>query len=178
MKNFRHAQQIGLALLAAGLLAAPIANAQSSAPATNAAAKQSPGKSKPKTMTRDQLRACMDQQDRLTALREKVSQDEAALDKQRTEVARLDADLANKRAVLDPADATAKEALTMEETRRDQIADAYNARLPLLREQASAVNAERQSWVERCAGKDFDEIDEYAIKRERQRAAKAAGTKK
>ena len=50
--------------------------------------------------------------------------------------------------------------------------------LPLLREQASAVNAERQSWVERCAGKDFDEIDEYAIKRERQRAAKAAGTKK
>jgi hypothetical protein len=177
MKNFRHAQQLGLALVAAGVLAAPIVNAQPSAPATSAPAKQSAGKSKPKTMTRDQLRACMDQQDRLTALREKVSQDEAALDKQRTEVARLDTELANKRAALDPTDATAKEALTMEEARRDQMADAYNARLPLLREQASAVNTERQSWVERCAGKDFDEIDEYAIKRERQRAAKAAGTK-
>ena len=55
------------------------------------------------------------------------------------------------------------------------VGDAYNARLPVLKEQGSALDKERQIWVERCADKDFDEIDEAAIKRERQRAAKAAG---
>ena len=179
MKNFCYGRQLAAALLTAGLLTVPcIPSAQDTAAAKKAPAKQSTGKSKPKTMSRDQLRACMDQQDRLVALREKVLQEEAALDKQRMEVARLDAELATKRAALDPADAAAKEALGAEEEKRNKVAEAFNARLPLLREQATAVNTERQSWAERCADKDFDEIDEYAIKRERQRAAKAAATKK
>jgi hypothetical protein len=177
MNNFRRSASFGIALLAAGLLATPLTvSAQATDPSKKTPAKQSTGKSKPKTMSRDQLRACMDQQDRVTAMREKVLQEESSLDKQRAEIKRMDAELATKRAALDPADAAAKEALGAEEEKRNQIAEAFNARLPVLREQANAVNAERQSWVERCADKDFDEIDEYAIKRERQRAAKAAGS--
>jgi hypothetical protein len=177
MKKTRLRARLGVALLAAGWLAAPLtAHAQAADPAKSAPAKPSAGKSKPKTMSRDQLRACMDQQDRVTAMREKVVREEALLDKQRAEIARIDIDLANKRAALDPADAAAKEALAADEEKRNQAADAYNARIPLLREQANAVNIERQSWAERCADKNFDEIDEYAIKRERQQAAKAAGS--
>ena len=89
----------------------------------------------------------------------------------------MDADLDRKRGALDPADDVAKQALVDEETRRNQIGDAYNARLPGFKEQGATLDKERQSWVERCADKDYDEIDELAIKRERQRAAKAAGTK-
>jgi hypothetical protein len=177
MKKLRRSAQLGVALLTAGLWAAPIsANAQAADPAKKAPTKQSTAKSKPKTMSRDALRACMDQQDRLAAMREKVVQEEASLDKQRAEITRIDTDLANKKAALDPSDAAAKEALTADEEKRNQAAEAFNARIPLLREQANAVNLERQSWAERCANKDFDEIDEYAIKRERERAAKAAGS--
>lgn len=167
----------GVALIAAGWLAASTLLLPAHAadpPAKKAPAKQQ-GKSKPKAMSRDQLRSCMDEQDRLLAMRENVLKEQTSLDQQRTEVARMDAELERKRAALDPADAVVKQALSDEETRRNEVGEAYNARLPALKEQGGALDKERQSWVARCADKDFDEIDEAAIKRERQRAAKAAG---
>lgn len=166
-------------LIAAGLLAAlPLVLPARAAdpPARKASAKQQgAGKAKPKPMSRDQLRACMDRQDRLLTMRENVLKEQTSLDQQRAEVARMDAELARKRAALDPADATAKQALSDEEVRRNAAGDAYNTRLPALKEQGAVLDKERQTWVERCADKDFDELDELAIKRERQRAAKAAG---
>lgn len=178
MQNTRHARRAGGKLLLAGLLAASFSAATYAAdpPPKQAPAKQQ-GKSKPKPMSRDQLRSCMDQQDRLTVMREKVLKEQTSLDQQRAEVKSMDAELERKRAALDPADAAAKQALQDEETRRNQLGDIYNARLPGLKEQGATLDKERQNWVERCADKDFDEIDEAAIKRERQRAAKAAGTK-
>ena len=159
-------------LLAGSMMLVPAHGADP--PAKNPSAKQQ-GKAKP--MSRDQLRACMDQQDRLLVMRENVLKEQTSLDQQRAEVTRMDADLDRKRAALDPADEVAKQALLEEETRRNQIGDAYNARLPSFKEKGATLDKERQSWVERCADKDFDELDELAIKRERQRAAKAAGTK-
>ena len=110
-------------------------------------------------------------------MRESVLKEQTSLDQQRAEVKSMDAELERKRAALDPADALAKQALQDEEVRRNHLGDSYNARLPGLKEQGATLDRERQSWVERCADKDFDELDELAIKRERQRAAKAAGTK-
>ncbi len=163
-------------LLAAGLLAVLFAPAYGAdAPAKKVPTKQQGGKTKPKPMSRDQLRACMDQQDRLLTMRESVLKEQTSLDQQRADVARMDAELTRKRAALDPDDAVAKQALGDEETRRNAAGDTYNARLPALKEQGSALDKERQTWVERCADKDFDELDEAAIKRERQRAAKAGG---
>ena len=147
--------------------------AQAADPSAKKPAAKQTGKSKQKPISRDQLRACMDQQDRLLAMRENVLKEQTSLDQQRAEVARMDAELARKRTALDPADAAAKQALTDEESKRNDIGDAYNARLPALKEQGATLDKERQSWVERCADKDFDELDELAIKRERQRAAKA-----
>ncbi len=167
-----------LMLVAAGLLAASLGFPASAAdpPAQKTPAKQ-PSKSKPKPMSRDQLRACMDQQDRLMVMRENVLKEQTSLDQQRAEVKRMDAELERRRAALDPADADAKQVLLDEETRRNQVGEAYNARLPGFKEQGATLDRERQSWVERCANKDFDELDELAIKRERQRAAKAAAAK-
>ena len=119
--------------------------------------------------------AQQDQQDLINGMREKVLQEQAALDQQRAEVTRMDAELARKRTAADPADEAATKALNDEEVRRNEVSDAYNARLSGLKEQASTLERERQGWVERCAGKDFDELDELAIKRERQRAAGAKG---
>jgi len=142
-------------------------------PAKKAPVKQS--KSKQKPMSRDQLRACMDEQDRVLALRESVLKDQAALDEQRAQVARMDAELERRRASLDPADVAAKQSVSDEETKRNALGDAYNARLPMLKERGEALDQARQGWVGRCADKDFDELDEAFIKRERQRAARAGG---
>jgi hypothetical protein len=148
------------------VIAALLVPAYAADPPTKKAPVQQ-SKSKPKPMSRDQLRSCMDQQDRLMAMRESVLKEQTSLDHQRAEVKSMDAELERKRAALDPSDAAGKQALLDEEARRNQIGDMYNARLPTLREQGAALDKERQNWVERCADKAFDERDEIAIKRER-----------
>ena len=167
----RRAIRLSIGLLASAMLLPAYA---ADPPPKTAPAKQQ-GKAKQKPMSRDQLRACMDQQDRLVAMRESVLKEQASLDQQRAEVARMDAELERKRASLDPADDAAKQALVDEEGRRNVVGEAYNARLPALKERGSTLDKERQTWVEQCANKDFDERDEFAILRERKAAAKAAG---
>jgi len=130
-------------------------------------------KGKPNVMTRDELRACMDDQDGLQAARTKIDQEQGALDRQKANVQAMDAELQKKIAAFDPADATAKKALEDEATKRDEAADAYNARLATLREQVARFDTGRQAWLERCANKSFDEMDEAAIKKERAQAARA-----
>ena len=144
-----------------------VAPAHTAEPPPKKTSTQQSGKGKVKPMTRDQLRSCMDQQDRLMVMRENVLKEQTSLDQQRAEVKSMDAELERKRAALDPADAVGKQALQDEEARRNQIGETYNSRLPGLREQGAALDKERQNWVERCADKAFDERDEIAIKRER-----------
>src|SRR4029450_5529049 len=80
--------------------------------AADAPAKASPAKPAPKSranlMTRDELRACMDEQDRLAPLSAGIKKDQDALDVQLAEVKKIDAELASKRDVLDPADAAGR----------------------------------------------------------------------
>jgi hypothetical protein len=164
------------ALLAAPLLAITldalfVATAAAADPPASTAQSKSAPKKKSNVMTRDELRVCMAEQDRLQRLSEKVKQDQASLDRQRADVEKMDAEIARKRAALDPADVAAAEALQTDVARRDEVVDAYNARLPALREQGSTYDAGRQVWVERCANRDYDELDEAAIKREQKRAA-------
>lgn len=178
MRNTSCSRRRLAVLVAAGALTASAVlwPAHAADPPAKPTAK-APGKSKPKPMSRDQLRSCMDLQDRLLVMRENVLKEQTSLDRQRAEVTRMDAELERKRAAIDPNDAIANQALLDEESRRNQVGETYNARLPVLKEQGATLDKERQGWVERCADKDFDELDEAAIKRERQRAAKAAKAK-
>jgi len=168
----------GLPLLAAAfaaLLLIQPAVAQETAPTNppaTAMTKAAP-KSKANLMTRDELRACMNEQDRLQAIRTKVDQEQSALDQQKSRVQAMDTERQKRAAALDPADEAGRKAIEDELAKRDQEADAYNARLAVLREQVAGFDASRQAWVERCTKKDFDEMDEAAIKKERAQAARA-----
>ncbi|MDH5247262.1 MAG: hypothetical protein OEW98_12455 [Betaproteobacteria bacterium] len=62
-------------------------------------------KSKANVMTRDELRACMDDQDRLQQASGSLQQEVAALDRQGNDVKALDAELASKRAAVEAANA-------------------------------------------------------------------------
>jgi hypothetical protein len=170
---------LATAALATLLLIQP-APAQEKAPAKPPAqgtAKTAP-KNKANLMTRDELRVCMNEQDRLQAIRTRVDQEQAALDQQKARVQAMDADRQKRAAALDPADEAGRKALEDEVAKRDLEADAYNARLATLREQVAAFDTSRQAWVERCTKKDFDEMDEAAIKKERAQAARAQAQKK
>jgi len=169
-----HALPLLTAALAALLLVQP-AVAQEKTPARPPAkgTASEPPKSKANVMTRDELRACMNEQDRLRAIRTRIDQEQAALDQQMSRVQAMDADRQKRAAALDPADEAGRKAIEGEVTKRDQEADAYNARLAALREQVKGFDAGRQAWVERCTNRDFDEMDEAAIKKERAQAARA-----
>ena len=147
------------------------------AAAQDAASKKGAVKSTPKNkanlMTRDELRACMNEQDRLQGIRVTVEQGQTALEQQKSRVQAMDADLQKKAAALDPADEAARKALEEEAAKRDQAADDYNARLAGLREQSRSFDSGRQAWLENCTTKDYDEMDEAAIKKERRQAARA-----
>lgn len=166
------------AALATLLLMQPAAAQEktSTKPPAKTTAKPAPKpapKNKANLMTRDELRACMNEQDRLQVIRTKVDQEQAALDQQKARVQAMDADRQKRAAALDPADEAGRKAIDDEVAKRDQEADAYNARLAVLREQVAGFDAGRQTWVERCTKKDFDEMDEAAIKKERAQAARA-----
>lgn len=164
-----------LAAALAALLLLPPAFAQEKAstkPPAKTMTKAAP-KSKANLLTRDELRACMDEQDRLQPIRTRIDQDQATLEQQKARIQSMDADRQKRAAALDPADEAGRKAIEDEVAKRDQEADAYNARLATLREQVAEFDASRKAWVDRCTTKDFDEMDEAAIKKERARAARA-----
>ena len=130
-------------------------------------------KSKDNLMTRDELRSCMDEQDKLKEIRAQVLKEDAALNAQQAEIKKLDAEHAQRRATIDPEDAPAKEAFLAEVAKRDQVANDYNTRSRALNEQSKALVDRRAAWLARC-DKPFDEYDEVVIRKERQRAAGAA----
>jgi hypothetical protein len=159
-----------VALLAA-LLAQPV-------PAQDAPKKAAPAKAgaktRPNVMTRDELRACMNEQDRLQAIRTRIQQDSAELDRRKASVLASDEDLKKKAAALDPADEAGRKALEDEAVKHDQGVDAYNAKVAELRQQGQSYDTGRAAWAQKCADRNFDELDEAAIKKERAQAARAA----
>lgn len=130
-------------------------------------------KSKAGLMTRDELRACMDEQDKLKEIRAQVLKEDAALNAQQAEIQKLDAEHAKRRDSLNPEDAAAKEALLGDVAKRVELASDYNTRSRALNEQSKALVDRRAAWLARC-DKPFDEYDEAVIRKERQRAAGAA----
>lgn len=167
------------AALAAALIAQPAlaADTTQSAPAKPAQSR-SATKGKPKVMTRDELRVCMSEQDRLQKITAEIKSGQAELERQKADVQRIDAELANKVATpIDANDTAAVTALKDLGARRDAIADDYNARLAGLREKSAAFDSGRKAWAERCADRDFDERDEAAIRLEQKKAAAAGKSK-
>jgi chromosome segregation ATPase len=163
------------ALVAAFVLASTGASSPilaADAPPKQAATK--PSKGKANLMTRDELRACMDERDRMQDVRQQVQRENTALDAQQADIKKADADIAQKRAGLDPADAAAQQALAADVARRDEQVNAFNSQLRSLNEQTRSLDERRTAWLAKCDGRNFDELDEAAIMRERKRAAGSA----
>lgn len=139
-------------------------------PATTSPPAAPAAKSKGNVMTRDELRACLDERDRLQETRAQVLKEDAALNAQRAEIQRLDVEQAQKREALNPEDAAAKEAFSAEVAKRNQIVEDYKSRSLALVDQSKSLDERRAAWLGRC-DRPYDEMDEAVIVRERKRAA-------
>ena len=157
---------------AAALIVTPVlgADALKTAPAKKAQPSSAP-KSRANVMSRDELRACMGEQERLQKITAGMKTEQADLARLKAEAQRIDAELTSRIGTVDPNDTATLEALKAQGVRRDAMADEFNTRLAALREQSAAYDSGRKAWVERCDNRDFDEYDEAVIRLEQKRAA-------
>ena len=145
-------------------------SATSSKPATAPAAKTTPPiKSKqasaPKLLTREELRACMAQETRLKGLREDLTRQHAALDKDQADIQRETQALKQALETLDRTSEPAVQAHQARAAANDQLIDGYNAKVPAFNAAGTALHDEEVSYAKNCAGRSFEEGDELAIKR-------------
>jgi hypothetical protein len=149
------------------------ADAPPKKPATTSPPAAPAAKSKPNVMTRDELRACLDERDRLQEVRAQVLKEDAALNARRAEIQKLDAEQAQKRETLAPDDAAGREAFSAEVAKRNQAFEEYRSRSLALVDQSKSLDERRAAWLARC-DRPYDEVDEAVILRDRKRAAGTA----
>jgi uncharacterized coiled-coil protein SlyX len=125
-------------------------------------------------MTREELRACLDERDAIAAERAAVQKENAALGALQGDIKRGETTIAERRATLDPADAAAATALQADIARHDEGVEQFNSRLRALKEKNQALETRRAAYVQRCETRPYDEMDEAAIIRDRRKAAQAA----
>ncbi len=130
-----------------------------------AIAADKPAAASGKLLTRDELRACMKQEQSNKARSAEVVRLQAELDAAKAEIKTMDAGLKAKAATVDAADEAAVNALKAEAQTLDERIDTYNQRLPAFNQQTEALRADQADYKSRCADRKYDEKDYFAIKR-------------
>lgn len=159
-----------LALSGAGAVRAadPPARPAAAKPAARPAAKPAPvPRSAPKPreplLTREQLAACMSQQERVRTANAEASQAQADLEREKAELLKEGEELKTLLASIDRSDPAAVEAYNQRATARDQRIDAFEPRVKAFNEKVESISAERAAFARDCQDKRFDEKDEKAI---------------
>lgn len=130
-----------------------------------AAAAGKPVKPGEKIMTRDELRACLAQADRVKAQNDEAVRMQAEFDGEKAAVAKATEALEQKRAALTPGDQEAVNAFKAEAQALDARITAYNERMPGFNQKIQALVAEQKAYKAGCADRAYEEKDYFAIKR-------------
>jgi predicted RNase H-like nuclease (RuvC/YqgF family) len=148
-------------------LLAALAAASLAAAAPHAAAQSKTlGSGKPVglIMTRNELRACMKQQDGIKAKGAEMAQAQAQLEKEKEELRKSGEDLKDKLVTLDRTNKEQVDQYNAEAADRDTRIDAYQARTAEYNATVDALQADRDAWGKNCANRRYDEKDEMAIR--------------
>lgn len=160
--------------LACLLLASSVALAQTAAPkppAKGAAAEAKPregslgkGKSGGPVLTREQLRQCMTEQERLRVETADVVAAQRALDADKAELTRLAEALKTQLETLDRSSQQAVDGYNAEATRRTKMVESYQAAAPLFNDRVDKLDAAKETWTKDCADRRYREDDFDLIK--------------
>lgn len=152
---------------AACALALTFQGAGAQAPDKPRAATLGTGKAKANgpLLTRAELRECLNLQTRLRGIAEELVATQAALDKEKSELAQRKATLAEGLATLDRTSAPAVGAYNASVLEHEKGIDAYNEKTPAFNARAAGLQEQRGAFAKGCENRDFDEKDEIAIRK-------------
>ena len=160
------------AALAAGLATATGA-ADKPKPAARAASSASgvaslggaagPGKDLP-ILTRNQLRECLAQQDRLHTEETDIVAQQRDMDADKAEITQQGQALQAELAVLDRTSASGVQAYNARAVEHERRIDAYNARSKPFNERVEALKTQRAGWAKECSNRRYMENDLIIIK--------------
>ncbi len=123
------------------------------------------GKANGPLLTRAELRDCLALQARVRLLGEGVVTTQAALDKEKVDIAQNGKALGEQLAALDRTSADAVNAYNASVQEHDKRIDAYNTLTPTFNAKVEALQTGRAQFLKSCENRDFDEKDEIAVRK-------------
>lgn len=123
------------------------------------------GKSNGPLLTRAELRECLNLQTRQRGAAQELVVAQAALDKEKADLAQRKALLADELAALDRTSAAAVDAYNASVLEHERNVDAYNGKTPAFNAKAAGLQEQRAAFAKGCENRDFDEKDELAIRK-------------
>lgn len=116
-----------------------------------------------KTLSRSQLKQCLDLQDDLEARGKSALGARAALDSAKADFDRFEQQLQADRGSLDASDKAAVDAYNARLDQRKRMVADYEAKRPQVQEQAERYNALRQEWKGECENRPYRDADYAAV---------------
>lgn len=121
------------------------------------------------SLSRDELRACMDSEDGINERAARLDAQLRELDAESVAISKAAQALSDALRAVDSGDPEAVEAHNVKARAHDVRVGAYNKRTGAYNEQVKANNRERADWLARCATRTYKEADKEAILKERKR---------
>lgn len=116
-----------------------------------------------RTLSRAQLRECLQLQDDLEAKGEAAVKGRADLDAAKAEFDRFEAQLQSERGSVNASDKAAVDAYNAKLDQRKRMVADYEARRPQVQQQTERFNALRQEWKAECENRPYREADYNAV---------------
>ena len=118
-------------------------------------------------LTRDQLRSCLAQQDRVRQQDDDLAKEKSALTAMKADLTRSGDELKAKLDALDRSQADAVTAYNEQTTARDKQIDEFQARVDAFNARVEANQAEREAFAKACDKRRYFDEDEIAIRKEK-----------
>lgn len=115
-------------------------------------------------LTRDQLRQCLADQERIKTEGAELAQAQARLDQDRADIERLGAELAADKAKVDTSDEAAVNAYNERARQRAKRIEDFKAAAPLFNQRVDKLVVDRQAFATGCADRRYFEDDLDDIK--------------
>jgi len=122
------------------------------------------GKGTGPVMSRDELRRCMTEDDRLKKETAGVLEAQVAMKKSRSEIDRLGSELEVEKASVDRTNQAAVDAFNEKVKTRGKIISDYSAAAPLFNERIDKLAADQEAYAKECGDRKYLESDYNDIK--------------
>ncbi len=150
--------------LAADVATKAPARTATTKPASAKAVEAPVGKGSGPVLSRDELRRCMSEDDRLKKETADILETQKSMQKTRSEIDRLGAELEAEKATVDRSSQAAVDGFNEKSRSRGKLIEDYKAAAPLFNERVDKLATGQQSYARDCGDRKYLESDYDDIK--------------